>query len=55
MHDEIDGPVFFTSIKAFVEKFDILNNPDKVIIDFRTSAVEGMLATEVLNNLTDRY
>jgi SulP family sulfate permease len=54
-HYEIYGPLFFASTTAFAEKFDILNDPDEVIIDFRESRVVDMSAIEALNKLTERY
>ncbi|PKP29047.1 MAG: sodium-independent anion transporter [Bacteroidetes bacterium HGW-Bacteroidetes-18] len=54
-HYEIYGPLFFGSVTAFAEKFDVLNDPDEVIIDFRESRVADMSAIEALNGLTHRY
>ncbi len=54
-HYEIYGPLFFGSIMAFNEKFDVLNDPDEVIIDFRESKVVDMSGIEALNKLTERY
>jgi SulP family sulfate permease len=54
-HYEIYGPLFFGSVTLFNEKFDILNDPEEVIIDFRESRVVDMSAIEALNKLTDRY
>lgn len=54
-HYEIYGPLFFASITAFNEKFDVLNDPDVVIIDFQESRVVDMSAIEALNRLTSRY
>jgi MFS superfamily sulfate permease-like transporter len=34
-HYEIYGPLFFASTTAFAEKFDVLNDPEEVVIDFR--------------------
>ena len=52
---EIYGPLFFGSTKAFEEKFDIINDPQEVIIDFKDSRVVDMSAIEALNKLTERY
>lgn len=52
---EIYGPLFFGSVSTFNEKFDVLNDPDEVIIDFRESRVSDMSAIEALNKLTERY
>jgi SulP family sulfate permease len=54
-HYEIFGPLFFGSVAAFNEKFDILNDPNEVIIDFRESKVVDMSGIEALNKLTERY
>jgi SulP family sulfate permease len=52
---EITGPLFFGSITAFNEKFDVINDPQEVIIDFRESRVVDMSAIEALNKITERY
>lgn len=54
-HYEIYGPLFFGSVAVFSEKFDVLNDPDEVVIDFAESRVVDMSAIEALNKLTDRY
>ena len=54
-HYEIYGPLFFGSISAFNDKFDVLNDPDEVIIDFQESRVVDMSAIEALNKITERY
>jgi len=54
-HYEIYGPLFFGSITVFNEKFDVLNDPDEVIIDFKESRVVDMSAIEALNRITERY
>ena len=54
-HYEIYGPLFFGSVAAFNEKFDVLNDPDEVIIDFAESRVADMSAIEALNKITERY
>ena len=54
-HYEIYGPLFFGSIAAFNEKFDVQNDPQEVIIDFKESRVVDMSAIEALNKTTERY
>lgn len=54
-HYEIYGPLFFGSITAFNEKFDIANDPQQVIIDFKDSRIADMSAIDALNKLTGRY
>jgi SulP family sulfate permease len=54
-HYEIYGPLFFGSVTAFHEKFDITNDPETVIIDFKDSRIADMSGIEALNKLTERY
>lgn len=54
-HYEIFGPLFFASTAVFIEKFDIQNDPNEVIIDFKESRVSDMSAIEALNVITNRY
>lgn len=54
-HYEIYGPLFFGSVSAFNDKFDIQNDPDEVVIDFAESRVVDMSAIEALNKITERY
>ncbi|MFD0976878.1 SulP family inorganic anion transporter [Salinimicrobium gaetbulicola] len=54
-HYEIYGPLFFGSTTAFSEKFDVLNDPDEVIIDFSESRIVDMSGIEAVNKLTERY
>lgn len=54
-HYEIFGPLFFGSIGAFHEKFDVLNDPEEVVIDFLESRIVDHSAIEALNKITERY
>ncbi|MFC0518447.1 SulP family inorganic anion transporter [Mucilaginibacter angelicae] len=54
-HYEIYGPLFFGSVMAFNEKFDIADDPDEVVIDFKDSRVADMSGIEALNKLTEKY
>ncbi|MGB3801531.1 MAG: SulP family inorganic anion transporter, partial [Lewinella sp.] len=54
-HYEIYGPLFFGSVAVFNEKFDVLNDPDEIVINFEESRVVDMSAIEALNKLTERY
>lgn len=54
-HYEIYGPLFFGSVAAFNEKFDVLGDPSEVIVDFAESRVADMSAIEALHRLTERY
>lgn len=52
---EIYGPLFFGSVSVFNDKFDVLNDPKDVVIDFAESRVVDMSAIEALNKITERY
>lgn len=54
-HYEIYGPLFFGSVTAFQEKFDVINDPDEVIIDFAESRITDHSAIEAVNKVTERY
>lgn len=54
-HYELYGPLFFASVTAFLEKFDISGDPEKVIIDFKESRIADMSGIEALNKLTEQY
>ncbi|WP_372755561.1 SulP family inorganic anion transporter [Mariniflexile sp.] len=52
---EIWGPLFFGSILAFNEKFDVKNDPDHVEIDFVESRISDHSALEAIFNLVNKY
>jgi len=52
---EIWGPLFFGSISAFNDKFDVKNDPDKVEIDFIESRVSDHSAIEAVTNIVEKY
>jgi sulfate permease, SulP family len=54
-HYEIYGPLFFASTTVFAQKFDVMNDPDEVIIDFAESKIVDMSAIEAVNKITERY
>lgn len=54
-HYEIYGPLFFGSVQVFNDKFDVLGDPDEIIINFKESRVVDMSAIEALNKMTERY
>lgn len=54
-HYEIFGPLFFGSVTAFADKFDPVNDPDEVIIDFKESRIVDMSAIDALDKLSKRY
>ncbi len=52
---EIWGPLFFGSIIAFNEKFDVKNDPENVEIDFVESRISDHSAIEAIFNLVNKY
>ena len=52
---EIWGPLFFGSITAFNDKFDVKNDPQSVEIDFVESRVSDHSAIEAISNLVAKY
>lgn len=54
-HYQIYGPLFFGSVTAFHEKFDVLNDPEQIIIDFAESRVVDHSALDALNKISARY
>ena len=52
---ELNGPLFFGSVKSFLELFDPESDPDNVIIEFQNSRVADHSAIEAIDNLADKY
>ncbi len=52
---ELNGPLFFGSVKKFLELFDPENDPDDVIIEFQNSRVADHSAIEAIDTLAERY
>ncbi|MGO3706471.1 MAG: SulP family inorganic anion transporter [Mesonia hippocampi] len=54
-HYELYGPLFFGSTTTFIDKFDVENDPDEVVIDFTESRITDMSAIEAVNKVTEKY
>jgi len=54
-HYELYGPLFFGSTTAFLEKFNVDEDPQEVILNFRESRIADMSAIDALNKITERY
>jgi SulP family sulfate permease len=52
---ELNGPLFFGSVKNFLELFDPEEDPDDVIIEFQNSRVADHSAIEAIDTLAERY
>jgi SulP family sulfate permease len=51
----LTGPLFFGSVKNFLELFHPQTDPDEVIIEFQNSRVADHSAIEAIDNLADKY
>ena len=54
-HYEIFGPLFFGSTTLFLSKFDVINDPNEVIIDFAESRIADQSAIETINKIAAKY
>ena len=52
---ELHGPLFFASVKNFGELFDVRNDPDDVVVEFKYSRVYDHSAIEAIDALAERY
>ena len=52
---ELNGPLFFGSVKNFLELFDAEDDPNDVIIEFQNSRVADHSAIEAIDTLAERY
>lgn len=54
-HYEIFGPLFFGSVELFISKFDVENDPQEVVIDFKESRVADHSGIESINKIAGKY
>ena len=52
---ELEGPLFFASVKNFQDLFDPKNDPDDVVVEFQKSRVYDHSAIEAIDTLAERY
>jgi SulP family sulfate permease len=52
---ELNGPLFFGSVKNFLELFNPEHDPQDVIIEFQNSRVADHSAIEAIDTLAERY
>ena len=52
---KLEGGLFFGSVTSFKELFDVANDPDHVVIDFKQSRVYDHSGIDAIQNVTDRY
>jgi len=52
---ELNGPLFFASVRNFQELFEPKDDPSDVVIEFQNSKVVDHSAIEAIDTLADRY
>jgi SulP family sulfate permease len=52
---EFEGPLFFGSTTSFFEQFDLKNDPDEVILDFKRARVMDISGVEAIDSITKKY
>lgn len=52
---ELEGPLFFASVKNFGDLFDPKGDPDDVVVEFQKSRVYDHSAVEAIDALAERY
>ena len=52
---ELDGPLFFGSVQSFYDVFDVKNDPQRVVIDFKDARVMDSSGVEAIDNITKKY
>ena len=52
---ELDGPLFFGSATTFGDNFDVQNDPQKVVIDFKEARVMDSSGIEAIDAITKKY
>ena len=52
---ELTGPLFFGSVKNFLDLFNPENDPNDVILEFQNSRVADHSAIEAIDNLAEKY
>ena len=52
---QLHGPLFFASVRSFVDMFEPANDPDDVVIDFYYTRVYDQSGLEAINAVAERY
>ncbi|WP_456402276.1 SulP family inorganic anion transporter [Hydrogenimonas sp.] len=52
---EFDGPLFFGSVQGFLDQFDVANDPEEVVMDFKRTRVMDSSGVEAIDKITRRY
>ena len=52
---DFDGPLFFGSVSSFNEQFDVENDPDNVVLDFKNARVMDISGVEAIDAIGKKY
>jgi len=52
---QLDGPLFFGSVTSFNEQFNVTEDPNEVVIDFKNARVMDSSGAEAIDALTEKY
>ena len=52
---DFDGPLFFGSVTAFNEQFDLKHDPKIVVLDFKNARVMDISGVEAIDAITKKY
>lgn len=52
---DLRGPIFFGSVANFKELFDVKNDPEHVVIEFKRSRISDHSGIEALDSLAEKY
>jgi SulP family sulfate permease len=52
---ELEGPLFFGSVTSFSEQFDVQNDPEKIVLDFKRARVMDTSGVEAIDAITKKY
>ncbi len=52
---DFDGPLFFGSVTAFNDNFDIEHDPENVVLDFKDARVMDISGVEAVDAITKKY
>jgi len=52
---ELEGPLFFGAVTSFNDVFDVANDPERVVIDFKEARVMDSSGVEAIDAITKKY
>ena len=52
---DFDGPLFFGSVTAFNDNFDIKHDPENIVLDFKDARVMDISGVEAVDAITKKY